>query len=190
MSTPLFSFSNSPKSIPVSMNTSWPASPVAAAATVSVTVSAAATVPVSNAPKYNISPQNDGQLTLRPTMSHMPRAYKDAEPFMDKCRQGEAVLINWHVTPTYHYPPWRNYLYEPHVDVTYCYLRKYDDNIFHEYNVYSQAYDTVQPVWDYCVSPLPTKKEMFYYDRYTTPRAILRWTIPLLIIFIVLCLCF
>jgi len=119
----------------------------------------------------------------------MPQAYKDAEPFMDKCRQGEAVLINWYARPTYHYPLWHNYLYEPHIDITYCYLRKYDDNIFHEYNVYSQEYDTIRPVWDYSVSPLPSKKELLYYDRYTSPRFYLHRFIVFLYIVIVARFC-
>ncbi len=166
MSTPLFSFSNDPKSIPISMNISWPA--------------------IAPEPKYKIIPQDDGQLTLRRTLSHMSRAYKDAEPFMDKCKQDDAILINWYVHPTYHEPQWYNFLYEPYIHVTYCYLRKYEDNIFHEYNVYDQEYDTIKPIWKYSVSPLPSKKNIIGNDHYTSSRIILRWTILLLIFFIVL----
>jgi len=120
----------------------------------------------------------------------MPRAYKDAEPFMDKCNEGEAVLINWQARPTYYYPSWYNYLYEPRIHVTYCYLRKYDDNTFHEYNVYDQEYEAIKNVWNYSVSPLPSKKSMISNDRYTSTRVILRWITMLLLLFTARRLCF
>lgn len=188
MSTPLFSFSNSPKSIPVSTNTSWPTAPTASP-TAPATATATTLAPES---KYKIIAQNDGQLRLSRTLSYMPRAYKDAEPFMDKCKEGEAVLINWHARPTYYYPSWYNYLYEPCIHVTYCYLRKYDDNTFHENNVYDQEYEAINHVWKYSVSPLPSKKSMISNDRYTSSRIILRWSIVLVVIliFIALLLCF
>ena len=112
----------------------------------------------------------------------MPRAYKEAEPFMDQCKEGEAVMINWHAHPTYHYPSWRNYLYEPHIHVTYCYLRKYDENTFHEYNVYDQEYEAIKNVWNYSISPLPSKKSMIGNDRYTSTRITIQWIAELLII--------
>ena len=166
MSTPLFSFSNSPKSIPVSTNTSWPTT-------------------LAPESKYKIIAQNDGQLRLSRTLSYMPRAYKDAEPFMDKCNEGEAVLINWHARPTYYYPSWYNYLYEPRIHVTYCFLRKYDNQTFHEYNVYDQEYEAINHDWKYSVSPLPSKKSMISNDRYTSKRIILHWIMTLLLVILI-----
>jgi hypothetical protein len=167
MTTPLFRFSNDPKSIPISTNTSWD-------------------VVNTPEPKYKIIPQDDGQLTLRRTLSHMSRAYKDAEPFMDKCKQDDAILINWYAHPTYHEPQWYNFLYEPYIHVTYCYLRKHKDNIFHEYIMHDQEYDTINPFWKYSVSPLPSKKSIIGNDRYTSLRIIIWRTILLLNIFIIL----
>ena len=168
MTTPLLSFSINPSSIPISTNTSWPN-------TTTVTQQ-----------KYKIIYQNNETISLRRTLSHMQDAYKDAEPYMEKCNKGDVILINWYARPIYHYPEWHNFLYEPRMDITYCYLRKQEDNIFYEYHVSDQDYDTIVPIWKYSVTPLPSKNDIFRNDRYTFSRVFIRWIIFLFSFFIAL----
>jgi hypothetical protein len=138
--------------MPISTNTSWPAEK-----------------------KYKIIRENTGELILQRTLSHMSWAHMDAEPLMEKCKKGDVILINWYAHYRYYYPNWLNLLYEPHIIVTYCYLRKQEEDIFYEYTVSDQEYDTIKPIWKYSVTPLPSKSDMLESDNYLVPRFLLRW---------------